>query len=77
MAKKVKVELSVETLDRLSDAIKSVESYERDSSFLLQVFSDGTAKGLALYGDEAEKASLAMKPFWDSAEPYDDEDYGC
>lgn len=71
MAKKIKLKLSDETLGSLSSAIASVESHEKSGSFCLQVFCDGTAKGLALYGDEADKAALAIKPFWDSSEPYE------
>jgi len=65
--KRIDVEMSVMTLDRLSDIIAHAERTD-NCMFILQVYADGSAEGIYLPEKDALKVKEVMKPIWEKAE---------
>ena len=72
---KIRIEMSTASLDRMSDMIRLTEG-QPGCSFLLQVESSGSAKGLYLPDKEAAKVQEVLQPLWDMAvDRQDSEDF--
>jgi len=67
--KRIDVEMSTATLDRISDIIAHSERTD-NCIFLLQVYADGTAEGLYLPEKDALKVKAVLKPVWEKAREF-------
>ena len=67
-ARRIHIEVSEETMEKLQGFVDKASNIKNPTrSFILQVFDNGTAKGLFLPKKEAEFLKPILQKLWDDA----------